>query len=352
MMLFHISHTDLDGYGCQLLTKQMLLNEQFKKGFFYNANYGNEVKLTIKKVLGQIKEFKEEKIFFLISDLNLTPQESKDLDRNINILNDSGFNIKLQVLDHHATGQKSADIYDWYFLDISRCATKIVYDYMSKEFDAFKEEKTWLAPLVDAINAVDIWLDYEIKNFEFGKVLLMMVSKAREVNNILFSDLNREYRIHLLKESCKYLSQKDGNILLDNNLHSMKKDFLKLDDKDDTLDNLSAKYLVKSLADIKEQLTVTYKGHKGLLTYCLGSISIPANAFLKANPDFDFFIDVGRKGNSSFRADGKVDVSLMAEKLAKGGGHVNASGAKFNDFKETINYEDVRIYVQGKLDKI
>ena len=353
MILFHISHTDLDGYGCQLLTKEMLSKEQFKKGFFYNANYGAEVKLTIKKVLNQIIHFKEEEIFFLVSDLNLTVQESKDIDKNINELNENGFNIKLQVLDHHASGQKSADIYHWYYLDINRCATKIVYDYMCEEFDAFdNEQKAWISPLVDAINAVDIWLDHEIKNFEFGKVLLMMVSKAREVNNILFADLNREYRIHLLKESTKYLEEKDGNILLDNALHSMKKDFLKLDKKDDTLDNLSAKFLVKSLADIKNELTITYKGHKGLLTYCLGSISIPANAFLKANTDFDFFIDVGRKGNSSFRADGKVDVAQMAAKLAKGGGHVNASGAKFDDFRDTINYNDVKTYVQGKLDKI
>ncbi|MGB1227717.1 MAG: phosphoesterase, partial [Poseidonibacter sp.] len=117
-------------------------------------------------------------------------------------------------------------------------------------------------------------------------------------------------------------------------------------------DNLSAKYLVKTLAEVKENLTVTYNGHKGLLTYCLGSISIPANAFLKANPDYDFFIDVGRKGNASFRADGKVDVSVMAAKLAKGGGHVNASGAKFDDFKETIHYEEIKNYVQRKLDKI
>ena len=352
-MLFHISHTDLDGYGCQLITKEMLSKEQFEKAFFYNANYGTEVKLTIKKVLEEIEDFKEEEIFFLISDLNLTTQESKDLDRNINILNDNGFNIKLQVLDHHASGQKSADVYDWYFLDINRCATKIVYDYMCEEYDAFNtQDKAWLSPLVDAINAVDIWLDHEIENFEFGKVLLMMVSKAREVNNILFSDLNREYRIYLLKKSCKYIKEKDSNILLDNNLHDMKKEFLKLDTKDDTLDNLSAKFLVKCLADVKDELTVIYKGHKGLLTYCLGGISIPANAFLKANTDFDFFIDIGRKGNSSFRADGKVDVALMAEKLAKGGGHVNAAGAKFNDFRETINYSDVKTYIQGKLDKI
>lgn len=348
MILFHISHTDLDGYGCHLITKEF-----FKKGFFFNANYGLEVKLCIKKVLEDIVNYKDEEILFLISDLNLTFGESKDLDEQINKLIADGYNIKLQLLDHHATGQKSADKFHWYYLDISRCATKIVYDYIVEEYNGFDVDTTaWLSPLVDAINAIDIWLDDQIKNFEFGKVLLMMVTKSREINNILFSDINRDYRIHLLKESVKYINEKQGNIKLDNAVHGIKKEFLKLDDNDDTLDNLSAKYLVKTLADVKEDLTVTYKGHKGLLTYTLGSISIPANAFLKANPDYDFFIDVGRKGNSSFRADGKVDVSLMAQKLAKGGGHVNASGAKFEDFKETIHYQEIRAYVQGKLDKI
>lgn len=348
MTLFHISHTDLDGYGCHLITK-----EYFKEGYFFNANYGLEVKLCIKKALEKIQEFKDEEILFLISDLNLTFQESKDLDKSINELTQNGFNIKLQLLDHHASGQKSADKFHWYYLDTSRCATKIVYDYMFEEYKGFElETDQWLNPLVNAINAIDIWLDNEVKNFEFGKVLLMMVSKAREINNTLFANLNRDYRIYLLKQSIMYINEKDGNIKLDNNLHYLKKEFLRLDDKDDTLDNLSAKYLVKSLADVKDDLTVTYKGHKGLLTYTLGSISIPANAFLKANPDYDFFIDVGRKGNASFRADGKVDVSVMAAKLAKGGGHVNASGAKFDDFKETIHYEEVKNYVQGKLDKI
>jgi uncharacterized protein len=209
-----------------------------------------------------------------------------------------------------------------------------------------------LEPLVNAINAVDIWLDHQIKNFEFGKVVMSMISKVREVNNILFADLNRELRFYLLKEAAKYLDQVDGHIKLDNEVHFLKKEFLKLDNKDDTLDNLSASYLVKSLIDVKDDLTVVFKGHKGLLTYCLGSISIPANAFLKANPDYDFFIDVNKKGNASFRADGKVDVSLIAAKIAGGGGHVNASGGRFEDFKESINYQDVKTYIQNKLDKI
>lgn len=348
MKLFHISHTDLDGYGCQLITK-----EYFKEGFFYNANYGIEVKLSIKKVLEQILEYKEDEILILISDLNLTFPESKDLDRDVNNLIKDGYKIKLQLLDHHISGQKSSETFPWYYLDAKRCATKIVYDYMFEEYEGFDcNTSVWLKPLVDTINAVDIWLEHEVKNFEFGKVLMSMITKVREINNILFADLNRDFRCHLLKEAAKYLDVVDGYIKLDNDVHFIKKDFLKLNDKDDTLDNLSATYLVKTLADVKDDLTVTYKGHKGLLTYCLGSISIPANAFLRANPEYDFFIDINKKGNASFRADGKVDVALLAAKLANGGGHVNASGGKFDDFKEVIDYYEVRTYIQNKLDKI
>jgi uncharacterized protein len=348
MKLFHISHTDLDGYGCQLITK-----EYFKEGSFYNANYGLEVKLTLKRVLEEITLFKEEEILFLISDLNLTIQESKDLDKDINKLIEEGYKIKLQLLDHHISGKKSADSFYWYYLDEKRCATKIVYDYIFEEYEGFDfTVSSWLEPLVNTINAVDIWLDHDVKNFEFGKVIMSMISKVREVNNILFADLNREFRFYLLKEAAKFLNEVDGHIKLDNEVHFLKKKFLKLDKKDDTLDNLSATYLVKTLDEVKENLTVTYKEHKGLLTYCLGSISIPANAFLKANKDYDFFIDVNKKGNASFRADGIVDVSLMASKIAGGGGHVNASGGRFEDFKESIDYNEVKNYVQNKLDKI
>ena len=348
MKLFHISHTDLDGYGCHLVTK-----EYFKDGYFYNANYGLEVKLSIEKVLKEIIPFKDEEILFIISDLNLTFQESKDLDIEIKKLIEEGYSIKLQLLDHHISGAKSANEFSWYFLDNNRCATKIVYDYMFEEFEGFVcDTSAWLKPLVDAINAVDIWLEDQTKNFEFGKVLMSTITKVKEINNVLFPDLNRDFKIYLLKESAKYINLEDGHIKLDNEVHFIKKEFLKLNEKDDTLDNLSATYLVKTLDEVKENLTIIYKEHKGLLTYCLGSISIPANAFLKANPDFDFFIDVNKKGNASFRADGKVDVSQMAAKLANGGGHVNASGCKFEDFKETIDFQEVKNYIQNKLNNI
>src|SRR5574344_1957778 len=156
--LFHISHTDLDGYACQFLT-----NEVFSKKHFYNANYGLELK----------------------------QQESDELDKDIKSLKDDGFDITLQLLDHHITGKSSAAKYDWYFLDDKRCATKIVFDYLLKEFKAplndYKE-------CVDTVNAVDIWLENEKKNFEFGKVLMSMVTKAREIISILFHSLDTDFK--------------------------------------------------------------------------------------------------------------------------------------------------------------
>jgi uncharacterized protein len=344
MRLFHISHTDLDGFSCQFLSSKV-----FQKTHYYNANYGLEVKLSLEKVLEEIKNYKDEELLLIISDLNLTVQESIDLDKAINTLKDDGFQITLQLLDHHITGKKSADKFAWYFLDDKRCATKIVYDYLIERFSAdisiYKE-------LVDCVNAVDIWLENEKDNFEFGKVLMSMLVKAREINSILFPNLDRDYKFYLLEKSKEYLNQKDANIKLDNEVHFLKKEFLKLNNFDDTLDNLAASYLVKTLEDIKDDLTVVYQGQKGLLTYCLGSISIPANTFLKANKDYDFFIDISKKGNASFRADGKLDVSLLASKIANGGGHVNASGGKFEDFKESIDYLSVKIYLQNKLDNL
>jgi oligoribonuclease NrnB/cAMP/cGMP phosphodiesterase (DHH superfamily) len=345
---YHLSHTDLDGYGCQLIT-----NEYFKDGLFYNANYGLEVTQTINKILDDIKQHKDEKMFLLISDLNLTFEESKNLQHEIDKLNLSGFSIRLKLLDHHGTGQKCANKFDWYYLDTSRSATKIVYDYFCENFGKLdKEIDNWLYPMVDIVNAVDLWLQDQENNFEFGKVCMRIINHTQEINHILFADENRKYRLNLLKKATMYLDAEDRHIALDDNIHRFKKEYLQDGNSNNTLDNLSSKYLVKLLNHKKDDFTIYYKGHKGLLTYTLGSISIPANEFLNSNSDYDFFMDISRRGAMSLRADGKLDVSLLAQKLANGGGHPNASGGKFKDFNETINYNDVKNFIETKIEKI
>lgn len=49
MQVYHLSHTDLDGYGCQFIAKEF-----FKNITFYNANYGREVLVRINAILDTI----------------------------------------------------------------------------------------------------------------------------------------------------------------------------------------------------------------------------------------------------------------------------------------------------------
>ena len=89
-----------------------------------------------------------------------------------------------------------------------------------------------------------------------------------------------------------------------------------------------------------------YKEYKGILTFSILSSSIVGNDFLVANPDYDFFINVTGRKTVSLRANGKVDVSMMAKELFGGGGHKNASGGKLKEFKSSFIYEKIFAQLQ------
>lgn len=343
MNFFHISHNDLDGYGCQFITKRY-----FPDGIFFNCNYGVEVKTALAEVYELIASMPiNNEIFLLISDLNPTFAECKEIDKKIKLLSEDK-NIKLQLLDHHISGDRNSQEFDWYFLDVQRSATKIVYDYFNTHFGIL-DDNDFVFHTISAINSVDIWLENE-DNFEFGKVMMRMISGAHEISPTLFRDQNREYKFWLISKAGIFLSQNKNHIELDDNIHFLKKEYLK-NDKNDTLDNLTATKLVMMISQNQQNLTVNYGIHKAIVSYSLGNISIPANAFLKQNPEYSFFLDVGKKGNVSIRAAGKVDVAELASKIANGGGHKNASGGKFDDFVDGMTYDAVRNFVQKKLNE-
>ena len=347
MKLIHLSHTDLDGYGCQFITKYY-----FKDIIYFNANYGLEVESSLKSIISHTNFFnKDEEYLILITDLNLNNKEAKMIDRHIEILINNNINVKLQLLDHHKSGEELSKLYPWYYLDGSRSATKITFNFFKENFkplDNLEDEILNLDKFVEAVNAVDIWLE-DNQFFEFGKVCMKMISESREIPILFFPNENRDYKFQLLKFAKEYLNTEKENIhiLLDDDFYMLKK--RSLGEKIDTLDNLSSTKIVDLLENKKSDLTVHYKGFKGLLTFAIGNISILANKFLKDNSDYSFFIDVGRKGSISLRANGTVDVSKIAYELAEGGGHANASGGKFKDFKEKIFYKDIKKFIDDML---
>ncbi len=341
MYIYHLSHIDLDGYGCQYLTQNC-----FKNINSYNANYGPEVKARLEEIITTIKREKflgkEKEHVILITDLNLTTKEAKWLESEA-----MEVGAKIQLLDHHGSGEKTAEQYAWYALDTTKSATLITYNWLKKHHDFDKENH--YVQIVKAINAIDIWVsDDEL--FEFGKVGLGMISGAREINRTLFPEQDRALKLSLIKAMQEHVGVENAHIALDNNLHGLKKAFFK-QEKDNTKDNLAAMYMTKLLSNDKQRLTIDYRGYKGLLGYNLGNTSILGNTFLVENPDYDFYMDINWRGNFSLRSNNKLDVSKMAEEIGNGGGHPNASGGKIKEYKDSFIYSDIKAFVQSYIDE-
>ncbi len=333
--VFHLSHTDLDGYSCQLITKRC-----FENIAFYNSDYGKEINERIKQIFNRIAFEKYEENLVLITDVNLTPDQAEFLLQNVQ---ECDVEVELLLLDHHKTGQESANKYPWYHLDVKHCATKITYDYFLKEgYDIADMEK-----YVNVVNAIDIWLD-DSEYFELGKVCMRLVSNSREINRMLFAGQNSAYIFHLLEEAQAYFEEENPHIVLDNNVHSLKKSFFQKEE-DNTLENLVSSFIVSMLTRNAEEMTVYYHDKKGLLTYNIGNVSIIGNDFLVKNPEYAFFININGRGNVGLRANNDIDVSALSKQVFNGGGHANASGGRFEGFRDSFIYEDIKEQVQDKL---
>jgi len=340
--VYHLSHIDLDGYGCQYLSQQC-----FDTIDCYNANYGPEVPARLGEIVKKIEQDKfvhgdTIETLILITDLNLTTKEGNWIEKEA-----VRIDAKLQLLDHHATGASAAERFAWYYLDTKRCATLITYEWLQKHYN-FDKDNT-LADIVKAINAIDIWVSDDAL-FEYGKVMLGMISGAREIGRILFPAEDRALKISMIEAAKNRIHLDDAPIKLDDDLHQIKKAFFK-DEKNDTKDNLVATYVTDLLTTDKQRLTIDYKSHKGILGYNVGNASIIGNASMVANKDYDFYMDVNFRGNFSLRSNNKLDVSAMAAHIGNGGGHVNASGGKIEGYKDSFVYADVRKFIQDYIDK-
>jgi len=280
----------------------------------------------------------------LISDLNLSVEEAKWIDREVVKRNESGYEIELLLLDHHGSGEDCATRFAWYMLDTARCATKIVYEYAQEHL--MLNEPKWMQKFVAIVNAVDLWKQEEVENFEFGKVFMRLINETRELNRVMFAKEDNEYKLTLLKEGVEFIAKKDGHIELDENIYFLKKNYFKKD-RNDTIDNLSTKYIVELLGRHREEMTIYYKGYKGFLSYGVGNTSIIGNGFLTQYPDYDFIVDVSYRGTMSLRANNQVSVAEISKEWCGGGGHPNAAGGRIQGFKEQFRYDKVKQQIEA-----
>lgn len=358
----HLSHIDLDGYGAQFVAREF-----FKNITFYNANYGREVEVRLRDILQRIKISKDTNFLVLITDLNLTLNEAKFLQDEVNLLNAQGKKTNLLLLDHHITGKDCAQIYGWYHLDTNICASKITLQFLDEniaslcvkssescEIKSNLNKRESLQKFIDMIDSADTWKDNGF-GFEFGKVALGMIAQSKEFSRYMFDEFDRNLKFKMLEMAKEYLLDSNnnlremGNVELDNNIFLQKKALLGGDKRTQTMEQILSNRQANILRENKEKYTIFLNGKRGILTYGIGNISILANLFLTQNSEFDFFLDIGIGGTVSFRANGNCDVSAIAKEYFNGGGHKNAAGGKIEDFKGTFLYDEARAQLEAKI---
>jgi len=167
MLLVHVSHNDMDGYGATYVVNKSLPERLIIQD---NTNYGEIISKLTEIGYGL-------NINLLITDINLTMDEASFIDNNYN---------DWCVIDHHGTGQDVADTYPSnYFLDTGSCGTLQTFD----AFDALTDSKDLkLEEVCVLINAYDIYLT-ESPLFRKGMLLANYVKN----NMFQFKELTHDY---------------------------------------------------------------------------------------------------------------------------------------------------------------
>lgn len=111
-----ITHTDLDGVGCEIIFREAFGDENVK---VTTADYGD----VDEKVLDELKELDSDDMLF-ITDLNIKKETAE-------IVNDYAKTFKIMLIDHHKTSTHLVD-YPWCIVNINNtaCGTKMFKEFL------------------------------------------------------------------------------------------------------------------------------------------------------------------------------------------------------------------------------
>lgn len=332
--VYHLSHIDLDGYGAQFITRQL-----FNQVAFANSDYGNGI---LDQFRGLVARYRAHggPALFLITDVNLTPAQAEAVVELLTPFEDA---VALMLLDHHSTGQKTAERFPWYRLDAQRCATRLTFEtFAPRLLDSASAQSVFLQAVAEHVDAYDLWQETNPR-FACGNLLSDQILDLRDIIPESHADLARDYRHALISNLMRARLRGVTLRELERSVYQFKEDFL-TDRRAqlpagllaDAEQSLTHKYYhlvaAQTLADWETQVdTVNVDGLRGALVFGWpkGIFQTVSNLLLDKRPEYDFFVNVVTTGYLSFRSRAK-DLTPMVARYFGGGGHPRACGANLN----------------------
>lgn len=300
------THTDLDGYGCALLTKLAVGVNNVDADFCGYTNINEKVKSFIDN-----KEYNSYEYVF-ITDISVN-EEIAELINNLKSKN------KFILLDHHETALY-LNKYDWATVmikdasNIYTCGTDLTYcKLLELRLLAYNSA---INTLVLNITRYDTWTWKTIYNDPQPK------------------KLNDLFQIYGPKRFC--------NIYIER-IQNLKSDFELFTDMDNFLLKLEKEkrntYIYKKLENVQiKNIVIDDKTYKAGIVFATDHISELGNTICEKNPEIDFAAIISDMNTISYRSI-KTDVNL-GEKVAKhygGGGRPQTAGSQISPIlKEQI----------------
>ncbi len=324
-IVYHLSHTDLDGYGAQFMLKAAGVNTRC-----FNADY-RDIPLAVDAIVEEILAANEPAAL-LLTDLNLTLDQADQIDKRIKKLK---VPTSLQLLDHHATGAEVAAKYGWYYLDTERCATKLAFESVADRFDDARRAQYALR--ADFVDMGDRWLKDE-PMFRKTLYLLGLVMQDDHLAPPL-SGVKRDYRFHLIEAFFTRHERGENLETIERALYDTRKAFLRDRIEEAEVENpdipLNDKFHILS-ARLLDDTTVPMLTIDGVRTGIF--YSWPHEVWrgvimdmMETRKVMDMAISVRGNGKLSLRANPGVDAGAISAKYFKGGGHPGAAGGELKD---------------------
>ena len=292
MSTLSVSHTDLDGIGCQIALRQV-----FGDITRMNISY-NKIDEYIEIIEDYCSHQKPTRVF--ITDLSFTFEQLQ----KINYLAKNNPNVHFYFIDHHPFKEdyKHLSLDNLTILISSKAsATKLTYLYLKNNYNP-KSSKD-LEDFVNYINAYDIWLQ-DTPEFKVGFVL-----------NEIFWQYKIPHFWGRFKDSFK-LRQGDKDLYRD--LMLKKKKLLgKLENSGRMFKLGDNEVFMVFLDDFKSHITLDYPGFK---VYVI--ISSYGGASIRVRHDV--------KDAEGFK-DRIVEKILKLDNIQNAGGHPNAFGCMLID---------------------
>lgn len=286
------SHTDLDGYGCNIVMKALVSQSTV---IATNMNYEENNEIVKNYILSG--EYKNYRCTF-ITDISVNEEVAELIDKTKD--------LRLVLLDHHPTAEW-LNKYDWANVCVNNCfektsGTELLFNFLVSS-DGCVEDWNYFREIHDFVKQVkryDTWLWKEKYNDDTPKKL-----------NDLFYILGYDKFYSSLKENnfnVKFLIH-DYSYLLENQQK-------KID-----------KYIEKKN---KEIIGCPIRDYNVGVVFANQYQSELGNRLSELNPQYDLIAMIGENTVSYRTTKENINCGKFA-KLFEGGGHPKAAGSEINE---------------------